>query len=545
MHGVQGKWSHISTLAGEFRLPAEDHSKHSEFWSCADAGIAQKSACRRNGSQFGGGRNHGTRNSGWHRCPSPVALHGPECRLGLGIHVSRPGHRRGFGAPGGRYSLSPKFSMDDPRNYIAEVEAAVRHDPLSVPPGIQIPPFPFTDCADDAAREEVLNVLAAVLDVPNGGTRKTAAFALAQFGDPRPLKLLADRRSKETTRGNIEAINAAITVLRTMPHGVGSSELERRQAVANAYSGEPPQTRPFSDQAGVGTASEEPVPTSLPALAPESSTLEDLIAFQQSIDRLAPTFSKGSLVAKAIVPVNYVLDRLKSLALGVPWKLATKAVPPVATIGDSLASLQQAAERLAGPAQILSRIVPSVVEAVRTSESSGEYTPGLSSQLSTILRTRDPLRQNLQELSRLSSSTRSVITTVSHSMEKLHGIKGIGALADSLNASLTQLDQSLSIADARNMELVSASDRVGKWLPAYYAEVRKVLPSPRACQATVKVSFWKKDMCGSPVEWFDDEAQPVCTRCGIILCGRHRVEVPSALDSVVRCTWLCTEHSHR
>ncbi|MET0396648.1 MAG: hypothetical protein ABW277_07485 [Longimicrobiaceae bacterium] len=435
--------------------------------------------------------------------------------------------------------------MDEPRNYIAEVESAVRRDPLSTPAGIKVPAFPFLNPADDAAREEVLSVLVAALEVPNGGTRKTAAFALAQLGDPRPLGVLQARRSDETGRGNIEALDAAISVLHAMPHGSGSTEFERRQAVADVYWG-----RPLKARISPGNEDAEPPGTggtsaALSTLTPQSSKLEDLSAFQQAIDTLAPTFSKGSLIAKAIVPVNQVLEHLKSMGFGVPWKLATKAVPPVAAIGDSLASLQRAAERLATPSRTVSCILPSVVESVRARESGVEDTPGLSGQLSTIIRVTSPLRGDLHELSRLTNSTCSVVATVANSMDRLHGIKGIGSLTNSLKDSLSHLEQSLRAAEASNMEVVSASERVLRWLPAYYADVRKAVHSPTACQATVRASFWKKDMCGSSVQWFDDEAPAVCARCGISLCAQHRVEVPSASDSAVRCTWVCVDHSRK
>ncbi len=433
--------------------------------------------------------------------------------------------------------------MYEPRNYIAEVEAAVRSDPLSVPVGIEVPALPLSSLVGDGARDEVLNVLVAILEVPNGGTRKAAALALAQLGDPRPLNVLEARQVVETASGNLAALNAAITVLRRMPHGSGSTEFERCQAVAEAYSGRPLERRMSSADEGAGPLADSSV--TLPVVATGTSKMEELRAFQLAVDRVAPTFSKGSLVAKAIMPVNYVLAQLKSLAFGVPWKLATKAVPPVATIGHNLASLQMAAERLAGPSQILSRILPSVIDGFQARASGVENTPGLSGQLSMIIRTTHPFRENLHELSQLTSSTRSVIVIVSTSMDRLHGIKGIGPLADNLKDSLSRLEQTLRTAEASNAELVLTAERLGSWLPSYYAEVRKAVHSATPCQATVRASFWKKDMCGSPVQRFDDEAPAVCARCGISHCGQHRVEVPSPVDSVERCTWLCIEHARK
>ena len=126
--------------------------------------------------------------------------------------------------------------MTDAPDYLRELNSALRSNPT---PEIDIPDRPLWEMQGDDDRPSLLDVVKACLTVPNGMTRKGAAYALGQIGDPDAIPALEKRLLEESTKGNQEAIEAALKVLREMPLSTGSSEEERRKGLENAYFGRP------------------------------------------------------------------------------------------------------------------------------------------------------------------------------------------------------------------------------------------------------------------------------------------------------------------
>ena len=140
--------------------------------------------------------------------------------------------------------------MTDAPDYLRELDGALRHDPLSRPSGFEVPRRPLRDMQENAL-PELVEIVKACLLVPNGSTRKGAAYSLAQIGEASAVPALKERLGQEEAQGNREAIEAAIKVLEAMPRESGSSEEKRRKAVENAYFGRPldsDEASPYSIQ---------------------------------------------------------------------------------------------------------------------------------------------------------------------------------------------------------------------------------------------------------------------------------------------------------
>lgn len=286
-------------------------------------------------------------------------------------------------------------------------------------------------------------------------------------------------------------------------------------------------------------------PTENHTLVKQNPILEDLKDMQGAVEKVAPVFKKGSILGKAILPVNYVLDKLKAVGVGIPWKAATKIVPQIRIVDESILRLQSSLDRLVIPTQALYHLLPSIVEGVHTRESGANETPGLSGQLLATTKITSTLQGDLFDLNSLMNSTSNAIHCVGNSMDRLESVRGIGPLAENLKDSLYRLENNLLAAQINNKELISTFERTLKWLPSYQASVRQVVSPSKICQATIKSSFFKKEICQLSVKWFDDEATAICNHCRINICEQHRVEVLTPIDVPIRCTWLCIQHSKK
>lgn len=128
-------------------------------------------------------------------------------------------------------------SIDAP-DYLADAERHLREDPFAAAVGLKMPAESFATLRSTQRTDEVLSVLLSALGVPSY-SRKAAAFALGQLGDPRAIPALERHRASERSRGDVEATSAALAVLREMPANEESTEADRRKAVENAYHGRP------------------------------------------------------------------------------------------------------------------------------------------------------------------------------------------------------------------------------------------------------------------------------------------------------------------
>ncbi len=148
--------------------------------------------------------------------------------------------------------------MDELRDYVAEAAAILRRgDPMS---GLDARATPLQELIAQN-RSKAIQLLIQLLQNGNGTYRKNAAFALGQIGDPTAIQSLVEQKAKESARGNIEAIDAALVTLRTIPLSTSTSDIDRRRMVDNVYEGRPPGWTPDSSStatAGAGATSNEP-----------------------------------------------------------------------------------------------------------------------------------------------------------------------------------------------------------------------------------------------------------------------------------------------
>jgi len=142
------------------------------------------------------------------------------------------------GPPGKQVDSNP-YTEEEARDFLAEAERILlKPDAMQQAAGVPVTRIPLRDLLNVEVTEAA-NALAALLQGPNGGYRKTAALAFGQLGfdDQQIFNLLEAQKRNETAPGNVEAIEAAIATLRLIPRRTRSSELDRRRAVENLYEG--------------------------------------------------------------------------------------------------------------------------------------------------------------------------------------------------------------------------------------------------------------------------------------------------------------------
>lgn len=135
-----------------------------------------------------------------------------------------------------RESVANEPASVDAPDYLADAERQLREDPFAAATGLKMPSESFATLRSTQRSGEVLNLLLSALGIPSY-SRKVAAFALGQLGDPQAISALERHRASEPSRGDVEATTAALAVLREMPANAGSTEADRRKAVENAYHG--------------------------------------------------------------------------------------------------------------------------------------------------------------------------------------------------------------------------------------------------------------------------------------------------------------------
>jgi hypothetical protein len=134
---------------------------------------------------------------------------------------------------------SNPYEAEEARDYIAEAERILLNpDPMLQSAGVHATLQPLRDMMQ-TDMPQAAAALAALLRGPNGGHRKTAAFAFAQLGfdDDIVINALEIQKANENARGNIEALDAAIKTLRLIPWHTDASEIDRKRAVTNLYEG--------------------------------------------------------------------------------------------------------------------------------------------------------------------------------------------------------------------------------------------------------------------------------------------------------------------
>jgi hypothetical protein len=149
-------------------------------------------------------------------------------------------------SPGGAPAAPPPKPVDsnpyreeEARDFLAEAERILlKPDAMQQAAGVPVTRIPLRELLNVEVTEAA-NALAALLQGPNGGYRKTAALAFGQLGfdDQQILNLLETQKVNEKAQGNIDAIEAAIAALQLIPRRTKSSDLDRRRAVENLYEG--------------------------------------------------------------------------------------------------------------------------------------------------------------------------------------------------------------------------------------------------------------------------------------------------------------------
>jgi hypothetical protein len=131
----------------------------------------------------------------------------------------------------------PPISVDAP-DYLADAERQLRQDKYIAVVGLQMPAESFATLRSTQRADRVREVLIQALGVPSY-SRKAAAFALGQLGDPKAIPVLYEYRRNAPSRGDGEAAHAALEALLELSVDSGATEAERRKAVENVYHGRP------------------------------------------------------------------------------------------------------------------------------------------------------------------------------------------------------------------------------------------------------------------------------------------------------------------
>ena len=86
-------------------------------------------------------------------------------------------------------------------------------------------------------KKSTMEKLFGLLNHNNPMTRKTVAYALGQIGDTLAIEQLELRLRTESIEGARDAMKASLAALKKFPADKGYSDLQRRQHIADVYSG--------------------------------------------------------------------------------------------------------------------------------------------------------------------------------------------------------------------------------------------------------------------------------------------------------------------
>lgn len=211
--------------------------------------------------------------------------------------------------------------MTEPRDYLSELESMLRDDHMSHVEA-QLPSAPLSSLASEDGIDRLFGILVQAAQVPNGMTRKLAAYGFGQAGDSRAIQILYQCRNAESARGSIEAIDASIKVLHAMPSSKGSTQLERRRAIENAYYNRPLDWQPSAEPAQPAQAQSSGACFIATAASggPHSSEVEALTRFRD--EALARTAAGRAFVRqyyRKSPPVAACIHRYPSLKTPVLW----------------------------------------------------------------------------------------------------------------------------------------------------------------------------------------------------------------------------------
>lgn len=118
-----------------------------------------------------------------------------------------------------------------PRDYIQEATSTIFGD--------KVPLAELVESEHDQVVGNLLNVLHQARGEMQAMTRKTAAYALGQIGEPKSMKQLREFFESEPADGVRDAMVASMTAIKLAPTPT-YSQLERRQIIEDVYNGRRP-----------------------------------------------------------------------------------------------------------------------------------------------------------------------------------------------------------------------------------------------------------------------------------------------------------------
>lgn len=128
-------------------------------------------------------------------------------------------------------NVDTETALDEPRDYIAEANGLFKVGA----DGVSLRKLIEND------KNGVINVLINIMTDNGSGalsqnmSKKAAAYALGQIGDPIALNALRNQYSIERVKGTKEAIGASITAICQAPDGPEHDEFERRKIIQREY----------------------------------------------------------------------------------------------------------------------------------------------------------------------------------------------------------------------------------------------------------------------------------------------------------------------
>lgn len=271
----------------------------------------------------------------------------------------------------------------------------------------------------------------------------------------------------------------------------------------------------------------------------DKETINSRINNFENIHRGVTRFMSVMKACSVLDSLVYVINSIKALGFGIAWKSILKAFPSAATVDESLNNFQSSIQNLMLPIGTLQKTLLPVIATMKQLKDGDSNPTNLSAQLYAVLSSLTELQPQLIRLNNLINNIHKVMNGFDSLIDKLKSVKGIGSLTTKLQESYAAAIDYFNKLKSSNEELSSTIDATMAWLPEYQKSTRQIVTATIFCQSVISQGLFKKELCQKSVTWFSDEAEAVCSQCGIHLCGQHRIAAPTPIGSSIRNTWYC------
>ena len=234
-----------------------------------------------------------------------------------------------------------------------------------------------------------------------------------------------------------------------------------------------------------------------------------------------------------------IIDKMKTIMFGAPWKLTLKRIPIFDKFYDLLSKYNSISKNINHPFSIITSQMQSIINDLLTLKETKQIPAKLSGNVWSIISVIPDSIASVNKYCELLPSIANNSKKITDSMSKLENIKGIGLLAKKMAVPLSGLYDRFKKNEEIGIKLFEHLNNIGTWLHPFQEKIRAQIISEIDCQFSIKKGLLSRENCSSKVQWYDDEAEAKCSKCGFTVCEKHRVKLEITPGNPLRNKWNC------